>query len=249
MLVSIHLYGQQVEAILDSGSSVSMVLEGLVPKTLPVQRTAAIACFHGHVSKCPVVDAQMEWGGKSLRISLAKVKSLPYALLLGRDAPGFADMLRYAQAHGLEEAGPLVEDGEEPGPSALPREGAPDSPEWTTDAEFLRAQAEDDSLEKLRHSVVVSEGRVHDERRKDRVSRVEMEDRVWFRRAQGRLGSVKQLLVPTQFRGEVLSRAHDHPWAGHQGRQNTLAHVLDRFYWPSVAQDVRRFCQTCETCQ
>uniref|UniRef100_A0A9J8CHH6 Gypsy retrotransposon integrase-like protein 1 n=1 Tax=Cyprinus carpio carpio TaxID=630221 RepID=A0A9J8CHH6_CYPCA len=37
--------------------------------------------------------------------------------------------------------------------------------------------------------------------------------------------------------------------AGHLGAQNTVQGLRDRFHWPGLEAEVRRFCQACPTCQ
>ncbi|XP_058614187.1 LOW QUALITY PROTEIN: uncharacterized protein LOC131528813 [Onychostoma macrolepis] len=46
-----------------------------------------------------------------------------------------------------------------------------------------------------------------------------------------------------------MELAHAHPMAGHLGVQNTTQRIRDRFHWPGLEADVRRFCQACPTCQ
>lgn len=50
----VRLAGRTLTALLDSGSSISMVRTSLLP-SLPVIRMASVACFHGHMEHCPVV--------------------------------------------------------------------------------------------------------------------------------------------------------------------------------------------------
>ena len=39
--------------------------------------------------------------------------------------------------------------------------------------------------------------------------------------------------------------AHDLPFAGHLGREKTALRILRQFYWPTLFQDVRRYCRSC----
>jgi hypothetical protein len=59
------------------------------------------------------------------------------------------------------------------------------------------------------------------------------------------------LVVPNdeQLRLQVLAECHDTPYAGHVGRTKTLHNVRKNFWWPGVAQDVRRFVKSCDSCQ
>ena len=61
--------------------------------------------------------------------------------------------------------------------------------------------------------------------------------------------SVEQLVLPRECRESVMKIAHSVPMARHLGRDKTVQQILQRFYWPSVHQDLARFCRTCDPCQ
>ena len=42
---------------------------------------------------------------------------------------------------------------------------------------------------------------------------------------------------------------HDEQSAGHLGIKRTTARVQDRFYWPTLVEDVRQYCLSCPICQ
>uniref|UniRef100_A0A9J8BEK1 Gypsy retrotransposon integrase-like protein 1 n=1 Tax=Cyprinus carpio carpio TaxID=630221 RepID=A0A9J8BEK1_CYPCA len=65
-----------------------------------------------------------------------------------------------------------------------------------------------------------------------------------------RRGEEKTLLVVPRSKVQtVLELAHAHPMAGHLGAQNTAQRIRDRFHWPGLEGDVKRYCQACPTCQ
>ncbi len=65
-----------------------------------------------------------------------------------------------------------------------------------------------------------------------------------------RRGEEKRLLVVPRSKTEsVMELAHAHPMAGHLGAQNTIQRIRDRFHWPGLEGEVKRFCQACPTCQ
>lgn len=47
----------------------------------------------------------------------------------------------------------------------------------------------------------------------------------------------------------VLNLAHSHPLARHLGAGNTIQRIRDRFHWPGLEAEVKRFCQACPDCQ
>uniref|UniRef100_A0A672MV43 Gypsy retrotransposon integrase-like protein 1 n=1 Tax=Sinocyclocheilus grahami TaxID=75366 RepID=A0A672MV43_SINGR len=46
-----------------------------------------------------------------------------------------------------------------------------------------------------------------------------------------------------------MELAHGHPMAGHLGADNTVQRIWDRFHWPGLDAEVKRFCRSCPTCQ
>ena len=60
---------------------------------------------------------------------------------------------------------------------------------------------------------------------------------------------VKQVMIPKQQRDKILSVAHDGLMSGHSGIKRTLDRVMSNFYWPGVAEDVTRYCKSCDICQ
>ncbi len=47
----------------------------------------------------------------------------------------------------------------------------------------------------------------------------------------------------------VIQLAHAHPLAGHLGAANNTQRIRDRFHWPGLEAEVKRFCQACPVCQ
>ena len=60
---------------------------------------------------------------------------------------------------------------------------------------------------------------------------------------------VHQLVLPLQCRRAVLHLAHQIPLAGHLGKSKTADRVRQRFYWPTLFQDVEELCRSCAECQ
>ncbi|KAI7808332.1 Pol polyprotein [Triplophysa rosa] len=57
-----------------------------------------------------------------------------------------------------------------------------------------------------------------------------------------------RLWVPAALRSEVLQWGHSSKLVCHPGNKGTLAAISQRFWWPSVANDVRQFVLACPTC-
>ncbi|KAJ8032641.1 hypothetical protein HOLleu_26214 [Holothuria leucospilota] len=58
-----------------------------------------------------------------------------------------------------------------------------------------------------------------------------------------------QIVVRRTFRREILSIAHEMPFAGHLGVNKTYHRILNHFYWPKLKSDMAKFCKTCHSCQ
>ena len=61
----------------------------------------------------------------------------------------------------------------------------------------------------------------------------------------------KRLVVPNdQFvRTAIIYECHDRPYVGHVGTHKTTKLVERNFWWPNIQRDVRRYVQTCHSCQ
>ena len=58
-----------------------------------------------------------------------------------------------------------------------------------------------------------------------------------------------QLVVPTEMRMQVMKVGHETIMAGHLATRKSVDRIQRHFYWPGLQSDVRRFCQSCDTCQ
>lgn len=57
-----------------------------------------------------------------------------------------------------------------------------------------------------------------------------------------------KLVVPHTKRIDVIKECHDSPTAAHAGALKTTKRILQRYYWPGVAKDVKEYVKKCETC-
>ena len=58
-----------------------------------------------------------------------------------------------------------------------------------------------------------------------------------------------QIVLPQCMRHEVLKLAHEGLLSGHLAAAKTFSRILPHFYWPAMQGDVKRHCQSCDTCQ
>jgi transposase InsO family protein len=81
----------------------------------------------------------------------------------------------------------------------------------------------------------------------DRMTKVEG---VLYREWISSDGLVKrlQLVPPQSIRRELMKRSHEGVTGGHMGMRRTLHQLQLRAYWPGWQDDVRKYCQRCDTC-
>jgi hypothetical protein len=58
-----------------------------------------------------------------------------------------------------------------------------------------------------------------------------------------------RLAIPWELRTPIMKLGHDTPMAGHMGVARTKARILSQFSWPGAAEDVKRYCESCDVCQ
>lgn len=58
-----------------------------------------------------------------------------------------------------------------------------------------------------------------------------------------------RIVVPTDFRNEVLQRCHDDVLAAHGGYLKTLHRVQRTYFWPRMRNEIAKYVNRCETCR
>lgn len=58
-----------------------------------------------------------------------------------------------------------------------------------------------------------------------------------------------KLCVASPLRNRVMEENHDIPAAGHLGIRKTGNRIANRYYWPGMFRDIRRYVQKCNSCQ
>ncbi|XP_072182290.1 uncharacterized protein [Diadema setosum] len=73
--------------------------------------------------------------------------------------------------------------------------------------------------------------------------------RHWRKKGATQGQEFRQVVVPKQYRRELLGMAHDNLMAGHLGVEKTKDRILRNYYWPGLFRDVSEYIRTCEPCQ
>ena len=77
-------------------------------------------------------------------------------------------------------------------------------------------------------------------------NRLKLEDDILLRTTTLDGQQVKQLVLPTAFKAQVLKGLHDD--VGHPGKDKSLWLARQRFYWPGLERDVEQYIHTCSRC-
>ena len=263
--VPVRIHGGIHSALVDSGCMQSVIHQSLVrPEALiNVSSWVEIVCVHGDVHKYPVVPVEIRYKGKKHRVKAAVSPRLLHPLILGHDWPGFAKLVGQCVGVQSRQSGTYdmcavlsgdarlsdAADGEVEGTAEAPVEALRVPLHSMED--FPLEQSRDDTLRSAFDQVIQIDGHKvrpdaaltypHFALNRDRLYRVSRDTKS---------GSViTQLLVPRNRREMIFQAAHYNPMAGHMGCDKTLARVMDRFYWPGIWGDVRRWCASCPECQ
>ncbi|XP_075771602.1 uncharacterized protein LOC142823854 [Pelodiscus sinensis] len=243
----VWLEGRPVQALVDSGSTVTLVRADLVPPGHPEGEPVWMRCVHGDVKAYPTVQLRLTGGGQDRVWPIGKAKTLPYPVLIGRDWPGFELFLK-GQDPPAEEGGREGAAGDLT-PAAAEKERAI-CLELETAPDFLTEQRMDPTLQHAWDQAGTPDEQRQGEERAPQGPQFQVwGDRLYRVTREAAGGVRKQLVVPTRFRREVLELGHAVPWAGHLGREKTLDRVLQRFFWPGIFRAVRDFCDSCPECQ
>ncbi len=63
-----------------------------------------------------------------------------------------------------------------------------------------------------------------------------------------RRGAPRTTHVPRSQRTSLIHKAHTSLGTGHPGTNQTLSLLQDRFWWPGMANDIRRYVRGCQEC-
>ena len=79
-----------------------------------------------------------------------------------------------------------------------------------------------------------------------KFSQLHLIDGILYRKYSDNGEDISQLVIPESLKSFVLKQLHDA--TGHQGRERTTALVCSRFYWPSMYNDIAKWCENCARC-
>ncbi|KAL0149631.1 hypothetical protein M9458_055158 [Cirrhinus mrigala] len=255
----VTIEGKSYRALLDSGSTVTLIQTCLCPPHSGNKSVLPITCVHGDTRQVPARRVTISSSQGTWPVEASLVKDLPVAVLLGRDWPGFEKLLA-ATTQPVSPGGNRRRRRRPQGPRRRPALLASDSgrdgesPSQNTNrffdvfqqaaggGSFAKEQREDDRLKHCWAQIRVLP-------RPHPLPHFVIENGLLYCVAQRRGEEKKLLVVPRAKTETVLELAHAHPMAGHLGAENTTQRIRDRFHWPGLEAEVRRFFQACPTCK
>nr|XP_040028806.1 uncharacterized protein LOC120817079 [Gasterosteus aculeatus aculeatus] len=263
--VDVEVDGRPFAALLDTGSAVSLIQSHILSPRRLTKATIPVTCVHGDTRHVPTRRVTISAGPDSWPMDVGLVKDLPVPVLIGRDWPGLDRLLAAnvpfaspRRAHLQRRPGKrtrhrpvlLASDSGRDGESPPPHSNLYHDlfQQVTGGGSFAREQREDDRLKHCWAQVRMVEGKETQPGPHPLPHFVVQNGRLYC--VAQRRGEEKKLLVVPRTKTEtVLELAHSHPLAGHLGANNTIQRVRDRFHWPGLDAEVKRFCQACPTCQ
>ncbi|XP_043996041.1 uncharacterized protein LOC122844529 [Gambusia affinis] len=271
MQTIVEIDGQKVKALIDTGSTQSLVHRRYVPPhSICTSETIPICCVHGDEKQYPTADIYMRVQGHVYLLNVGVMDKLSFPVVLGNDLPVLTDLINASKMCNfvLTRSQAKTSGEDEPSLRALPFYGA-EIEEGQTKERKSRAQRKREKFKHTTASPVLPEPEVqldfeipdniselqHQGRSlADLIKRVEeggtaeefhMQNGILYRRH----GEVQQLVLPRKARKPVLTLGHSIPWAGHLGKHKTIARIQRCFYWPGLQKDVANFCRSCPWCQ
>ncbi|KAL1275958.1 hypothetical protein QQF64_035581 [Cirrhinus molitorella] len=71
----------------------------------------------------------------------------------------------------------------------------------------------------------------------------------WWKPTDSDCEGVYQIVLPTDYRTQILKLAHEHICSGHLGVTKTHDRIARYFFWPSMKSSVSAFVRSCHICQ
>ncbi|XP_058622258.1 uncharacterized protein LOC131533845 [Onychostoma macrolepis] len=276
--VQVTVNGQCLNALLDTGSSLSLLKRSHMSH-VPFANLVDVQCVHGDVKQYPQTEVNVCVQDQTYLLNVAVVDDLPADMILGRDLPVLTELLHstrnFVTTSGhADVACPVVTRAQvKTGLQPLPDlhhsllQGGTKGPRKTR-----RQRRLDKGLGTPAPEIQIEGLEVHGWKVPENIAELQKADeslkplfaKVFGEKPADMCGEkyviindvlymqtpeFTRLVVPTCCRPIVLHLAHSIPWAGHMALQKTYTRISSRFVWPSMYTDVQTYCTTCPTCQ
>ncbi|KAE9522533.1 hypothetical protein AGLY_017069 [Aphis glycines] len=96
------------------------------------------------------------------------------------------------------------------------------------------------------------------------IQNPELSNHIWIRKSKNYFINENQILMykhlskgqtmnlialPNNRINEILNDFHDHPISGHLGIDKTYNKIIQRYFWPTIYKDIRKYVTSCLSCQ
>lgn len=275
---TVTVNGQQMAALLDSGSFTSLVKKSLLPVGCVDYSTKRdIVCVHGDRHAYPKAEIVVTIDEQSYMITVGVVDKLPVDLILGTDLPVLLDL--------LQEENTVVEANEKVSCPVVTRAHAKAGLQPLPDLDDSLCEGGTKGTRKSRRQrrfekqLNFTEPDVDNMKGDEmwnvpeNISELQRQDETLKpvfakvgNQAKANLGLREQfiiendvlyvlnnigkrLVIPVSCHPLIMHLAHTLPWAGHFAHHKTFLRISARFYWPNMYTDIKTYCTTCPTCQ
>lgn len=129
----------------------------------------------------------------------------------------------------------------------LPRD-QPGSPSSSNFSKFMRRSPLD--IDRIRQAQLLDEHvqKIVKEQRLRPSNRFIIDDDVLYKLIEKRTSTTQLPFLPSSLVGEVLFAFHDHPSAGHFGRDRTFAKLRSGCYWSNMYETIRSYIKSYQAC-
>lgn len=277
-LLEVMVNGQTVNALVDTGSVMSLIRRCHVQENLiDYSNTNAIQCVHGEQKEYPTTEVTVFVNEQPYLMCVGVVEGLPVDMVLGWDMPVLDELLKMSGkcnapttvscpvlTRAKAKAGlqplpdfdnSLIQGGNKPRKSRRQCRmekylGTPIS-EVSTEGLEVRDWKIPGNIGQLQAADVTLKPLF--DKACEGEAKVMTLGAEMYAVENGvlyvRSDGVKRIVVPECYRSLILHLAHTIPWSGHLAHQKTYNRISSRFYWPSMYTDVRTYCSTCPVCQ
>ncbi len=239
-----------------TGSAVSLIKPCVLAPCGETKASLPIKCVHGKTRHVPVRRGTISAAPGAWLVEVGVLKDLPVLGGIGQVLTAYSPppqreppeekAAERSRQHPVLLASDSGTDGE--CPQVRPNPFLDLYKQVTGGGSFAKDQREDDRLKHCWTQVRVVEGK-ETQPGPHPLPHFIVWNGLLYCVAQCR-GEEKTLLVVPRTKTEtVLELAHSHPLAGYLGAANTTQRIRDRFHWPGMEAEVKRFGQSCSTCQ
>ena len=250
-----------VDVLRDTGCSGVVVQKALVNQKQYTGKVQRCAFIDGSVHTFPIAEVYLDTPYYKGHVSAVVIENPLYPLIVGNisgvdnsslSGTDFSALSSKQGSADISVAKAVVTRSQtlkQPA-KTKPLQVMPSEVENVNRSDLVLLQSEDETLRKCFSQ---AKDKLKQKSGQSNLSWFELEDGLLMRYFQSPKiqfgGKIGQVVLPKQFRLQVMKVAHGSLFGGHLGSRKTLDRVYSNFYWPGIHLDITRFCQSCDICQ